>query len=204
MSRRRFVKKKKGTKAEQALRIAKSNQKTIRRDIEYLSTDATFAAAALAATPTVTHLPLGSIAGPKGVMKSIQLRGKILQNLASALNDDWRVDLVLDRLPGNALPTVVEIYTSATPEIYAYKSIAERSRFKILRSWKGILNESNKTFEMLEFYSKLNLICVVEGSSFANISTYLKNSIVLVKWTTATANQPTFEAFTRITTIDEN
>ncbi len=204
MSKRFRTKRKKGTKAEQALRIAKSNQKSIRRDVEYLSTDATFASAALAATPTVTHLPLGSIAGPKGIMKSIQLRGKVLQNLASALNDDWRVDLVLDRLPNNALPTAAEIYTSATPEIYAYKSIAERSRFKILRSWKGILNESNKTFEMLEFYGKLNLIALVEGSSFSSIASYLKNSIVLVKWTTATANQPTFEAFTRITCIDEN
>ncbi len=198
MSRRFRTKRKKGTKLDQAFRMAKSNRKTLRSEVQYFKNDIDFASAALAATPTVTHInTLTSITGPKGNMTSVQVRGRVDQNLASALNDDWRIDIVLDRQPNGALPTVLEIYGDATPDMWEYREMENKTRFKILRSFKGIFNESVKTSEYIEAYIKLNMIAVSEATTFG-IGNFVKNSLVLVKWTTATANFPTFAGETRV------
>ncbi len=196
MSRRFKPRKKKGSKVDQALRLAKSNRKAIRREVEYVQNDLVFALAAMNATLLVTHIPVAGPTGNKGEIKSIQLQGLVLQILASALNDEWRVDLVLDRQPNGVLPTATEIYGSATPQIYAYRDFDKRFRFKILRSFRGVFNESVMTSSVIDTYVKLNLITEQDSTSFA-IGNMTKNTLVLVHWTTATANQPTFEGITR-------
>lgn len=198
MSKRFRTKRKKGSKVDQALRLAKANRKAIKSDLEYVETDLLVASAAMNATPVVSHIAISATGGNKIMMKSLQLQGLVLQNLASALNDEWRVDLVLDRNPQGALPTVVEMYDLATPQIYAYRSFENRRRFKVLRSWRGVFEGSTKTSEVLDAYIKLNLIAEADDGAFTTIAPIFKNALVLVRWTTATANQPTFEGITRI------
>ncbi len=123
--------------------------------------------------------------------------------MTSAINDEWRVDLILDRLPGGVLATALELYAeTTTPEIYAYKNFNNKTRFKILRSWRGIFNEATKTAEYLDAYIKLNLFTETDTEdSFGTIGTMIKNTLLLVRWTTATANQPTFEGITRVVSL---
>ncbi len=81
----------------QALAMAKSNKREIRRLKQYhvspaLSSTAIVNATAFAAAPTITHLPVTG-EGFDVLVKSLRLRGVIKANYTSALVDSWRVDV---------------------------------------------------------------------------------------------------------------
>ena len=75
-------------------------------------------------------------------VKSVHIRGVVKQNLASALIDDYRIDIVLDRFPGLAANTPLLVYGDATPANFALKNFQNRKRFKILRSIRGHLSSN--------------------------------------------------------------
>lgn len=122
---------------------------------------------------------------------SVQVQGTIKSNLTSALSDDYRIDLVLDRQPKGVKVTPLEVYGNATPAIGALKNLTYKERFKILKSKTGVFNKACMTVGIpLNWYVKTNLISEsATANSFtqANVQT---NAIYLIYWTTAAANQP--------------
>ncbi len=70
MSRRFRTKRKKGTKLDQAFRMAKANRKAIKQDIEYANQDIVIASEVLSSTPVISHVPTNDGSGNKVLMKS--------------------------------------------------------------------------------------------------------------------------------------
>ena len=87
------------SKVDQALRLAKSNRKNIKQAQEFINIDSVVTAdTAMNATPQVVYLTESlQVSGLRAPLTSIQIRAVVKQNLTSALVDDYRVDLVLDR-----------------------------------------------------------------------------------------------------------
>ncbi len=202
-TRRRFVKRKKGSKVDQALRLAKANKKFLRKQTDVDVTTVSVAKAAMNATPVITLIGIINREGHRVTLKSVQLQGLVLQNLTSALVDEYRVDLVLDRMPQGALATATDIYGAANPEIYDFKNFGNKSRFRILRTFRGLLFEAAiGPGQFLDAYVKLNLVQETDTVNNFTIGALLKNAVYVVFWTTATANQPTFEAEIRMVDLD--
>ncbi len=129
--------------------------------------------------------------GFKVLMKFIEIRAEVRQNLASNLADDWRVDLVLDKLPNGAtIASVADVYGDPTPDITHIPLFRSRDRFRVLRSWKGLLNEVTGVGRMFGGKIPLNVMAVSKTADNFVPTTMIKNSLVIFLWTTATANQP--------------
>ncbi len=186
-----FLFPKKKSKVDQALSIAKSNKSKLASAIEVVLGKATTAGDVFNSTPIVDYLsPLTGMNGFKAKIRSVRVKGTIKQNLASALADDWRVDLVLDRRPDGAEVTPLELYGSATPSIGDFKNHNFKSRFRILRSAFGVFESQGPTSATIDWYVKLNIITETVATGSWAIASVLKNAIFLVYWTTAVANQP--------------
>ncbi len=195
-----------GSKAEQALRLAKRNKRKIGQTHEVVALNTAITSAALNATPTVLFLPLS----PSGVgnslkVYSVQVKGVFKINLASALIDDYRMDLVLDRMPDKAVVTTLLYLGTATPTNFEYKNFQEKGRFKILKTWRGhLLNDvGGVNHAEVNYYRRLNYMAVSASANTFGSAQLIKNSLFLVRWTTATANQPTFQGNVRMITEDE-
>ncbi len=154
-------------------------------------------------TPIVTYfIPRGT--GTRTRITSVQVKGLIKRNVASALIDDWRVDLVLDREPAKTILSPLLCYTDATPSIGAFKNFLYKDRFKILRTQSGMFGEGGTGVSgvMINWYVKLNLICSTEVPDNYQQGAVLKNAIYLVYWTTSVANHPIPSLDYRIITSD--
>ncbi len=188
--------------ARRALNIAKSNKAVIKAHFEMKKQDLIETAdTALNATPQITMINIAAdTEGLRITAKSLQIRFVVKQNLASAIIDDYRVDVVLDRRPNKVEITPLLYLGDATPSIEAFKAFGEKSRYKILRTWSGYLSssEGSNSFRKVNAFIKLNLVQEAVTQDSMAQSTIIKNAIYLVKWTTATANQPTFGGETRL------
>ncbi len=195
---------KKKSKADQALTIAKKVDKKQKRSVEYVLGKTTISTDAFNATPVDDHLTEG-LAGEdfKVRMTSLSIKGTIKRNTTSVLVDDYRIDVVLDKNPQGAVATALEVYGSATPVIGAHKNPLQKGRFKVLRSKFGVLDDSGPSGVSINWYIKLNLMCVTKVSDNYAIANLLKNSIMLFYWTTASANQPIPALVTNITVEHE-
>ncbi len=192
------------SKVDQALRIAKSNKKKIHDTREMDNTDQDTGALTLNATPVVLYIiPSSANTGNKVSIKSFQLRGVVKQNLSSAIIDDYRIDLVLDRRPDKAAITPLLYLRSATPRIDAYKDFDEKERYRIIKTWSGYLSssEGSNSFRKINYYTRLNYFA--EGDNGVSQTTITKNALYIVFWTTASANQPTFQAEFSIVSVHE-
>lgn len=130
--------------------------------------------------------------GFKCFIKTLEIRGLVRQNLTSALADDYRFDVVLDRHPEEALPTALQVYGSATPRINALVNWTERKRFKILRSWRGLLEQQNNIGRMFGAVIKVNVMMETDQiDTLGAIASTTKNHFIVFGWTQSTANQPT-------------
>ncbi len=201
--RTRWPVKKKKTEGAQALVIAKKVDRKQKQDLEYFeAVGIPLAVVALNATPTSLALLLADLQGFKMQMLSVQVRGVIKQNLASAIIDDYRMDIVLDRRPDGGTITPALVYGSATPKIYAFKHFGNKTRFKILRSIRGYLSssEGSNSFRVINEYVKLNLSYESKSRDSETEANSIKNMIYLIFWTTASANQPTIEVHHKIVT----
>lgn len=198
----RHFKKKKQSKVDEALSIAKRNKKQLATVVDIVSND-TALSATFNATPNVVYLqPNGT--GLKTRITSIRVKGIITRAVASTLADNWRMDIVLDREPDGVEATPLLVYGTATPSLGHYKNGLLKSRFKILRTMTDIFGENAawKSGSVIDWYIKLNLIAVSKvADSFAQANIQ-KNAIYVIFWTTATANQPIATLRTRITSMD--
>ncbi len=188
-SRVRFKRtlKRRVTKIERKLRAA--------IELDAAGTLGTLQTNTLNATPIVIDI-LATIdivvtEGFKILLKSFQLNAEVRQNLTSALSDNWRVDLVLDKKPtGIAAITPLIVYGDATPDITALPVFTKRDRFSILRTWRGLLNESTNIGKVFGGIVRVNkmMVTAAEGNYLNN--QMQKNNLIMFMWTTATANQP--------------
>ncbi len=202
--KRKFPRKKKAA-AQAALSMAKSNRRKIREqtDLNY-NFNAVAITGTLNATPALTELPLVQDQdGFKLTAKSIRVKGWIKRTLASALIDDYRFDVVLDRMPHKALPLPLELYGSATPTINVFKKSGAQERFKILRSVSGLFSPNINDAIQFDLYIKLNLIQKTDTIGDFGIDELLTNGLSCIYWTTAAANQPTFSFHWSYTKFDE-
>ncbi len=203
---RRFVKKKaKGGESKQALALARSNRKAIRQTQVIMVDDDNPVTGTLANAPVFTHLVTD--AGATGEIlqiKSIWVTGWIKRVIAGTTHDPWRVDLILDRFPAKALPTATLIYGTATPTINRHVASPNQGRFKILRSFKGILSPQDGDSALFDGYVKLNLKSVSDTSGTYAIANMIKNALHLCYWQpTIGANFSTFSFTKRAVFTDQ-
>lgn len=192
------------TKAEQALKIAKRNRRELNEFNELLSIDVAISESSLQPTPTILYLG-GAQNGVEGfsyTLKSVSLKGVIKH--VSAITDDYRIDLVIDRAPNKITLTPLEYLDNVAPTIWAFKSFGAKSRFRIIKTWSGHLDEVGgaNNFIDINYYKRLNIkVDSDEADSFAP-GQVIRNALYLVRWSTATTNFPTFEGNVRIVHSD--
>ncbi len=187
-----FLTRRKPSVAKQALSMAKRNRRNIKIISEVVQGAVTTATDVFDPTPIVDYLSNIAGNGTTAKFRSVRVKGTIKRNVASALIDDWRVDLILDRVPDGAEVTPLELYGDATPTIGAFKNALFKKRFRILRSEFGAFDESGNgnASHMIDWYVKLNLVTETVANDSWAIGSVLKNAIFLVYWTTAAANHP--------------
>lgn len=191
----------KGSKADQALRLAKKNDKAVKGLTEFKANNINLGATALNATPAVSYLePLGN--GFDTQIVSVYVKGVIKQNLTSTIIDDYRLDLVLDREPNKVAITPLLYLQSATPAVYNHKVFEDRSRYKIIKSWSGYFKKDDSVARKLDGFYSINLKAKNDTVDDFGQTHILNNALYLVYWTTAASNQPTIEFKTRIVTKD--
>ncbi len=203
--RYRGRRKPRGSKADQALRQVKRLRSKVNAGIDYAIVEGSLVSQAMTGTATPDITFLGPVVGEdmKAKVKSVSVRGTINQNVASAVTDNWRVDLVLDKVPDGANVTPLELYGDATPRISAFKNFLYRSRFKILRSVFGDFNEQGPLSAVINWYVKLNNTQETTSSGSFGVANLLKNALFLVIWTEATANFPIIDLDWRVVSEQE-
>ncbi len=198
---RRRKRKPKGSLASQALALARKNRRKIRNIAENTNQDVESGALTLNATAVVTYIsPLAVPNEREFTLVRLEFNAFVKQNLTSAILDDYRIDIILDRNPEGANPTALEFYLDATPDINVHLDYDERSRFKLLRSARGILSssEGSASSKIINWRIPINMKALNENAGTVAIATQSKTAIFLVHWTTATANQPAFQFTSRM------
>ncbi len=199
--KREVIVKKPLSKVDQALKLSKRNAKTIREQVDLKVTDLVVTEIALAATPAAaTYIVGNSVDGNKVKVKSIQIKGVVKQNLTSALIDDYRLDLVMDRMPNKTIITPLLYLGDATPTVLAYKDFGSKGRYRIIKTWSGYLSspEGSNSFRKINYFKSLNIMQTSETANTMSQASIIRNAFYLVMWTTASANQPTFEGNIRM------
>ncbi len=188
----RVLVEKKPTIGQEALNMAKRNKRNIKEISEVVLGIAVSKVGAFNATPNVTYVSDVPGNGTSCKLRSIRVKGTIKRDVASLLIDDWRVDLVLDRLPGGSALTPLLYLGSATPTMGAFKNILMKKRYRILRTEFGHFDEggNGKSAHEIDWYVKLNLIAKSKAIDDFTQGNIIANAIYLVYWTTAVANQP--------------
>ncbi len=125
MYKRKQYKAKTIAKVDEALYLAKKNKRTLSRVAEMDGAFQSVASIAMNATPVVKNIAhsFATTMGNKWKLFSLRVTGTIKQNLASALIDDYRFDVVLDRMPAGVAITPLLVYGAATPKWEAYKDL---------------------------------------------------------------------------------
>lgn len=179
--------------AQKALKIAKKNRAVIKSESDVYIEPFTRTATAMNATPVVRELPVYGMAGYNIKMKNFYIKGIIRHNDTSVLCDSFRVDLVLDHNPSGAVPTPADVYGSATPVVTTQKKVGSQQRYKILRTWFGTVNKYSNSSYVFNDRVRLGYNVQTKLSANGQIANLTKNSLSLIYWTTATANQPTIQ-----------
>ncbi len=195
------------SKAAQALSLAKKNKSRIKSGLEYFSFPAPAETAFLdaqALSTTIRADLLGMVGHNDDVLvKSIQLKLNIQQNLTSSLSDTWRVDLICDTAPQfDTPPTGLMLFGDATPATYTFYDFPIVKRYRVLRSWRGVFNESSIVNEVIDAYVKINRKTLSKSLGSFTESSITRNKYYLISWTDAGANQPTISGRFRLVTQD--
>lgn len=204
MTKSQFRKRKPKPKATKAIdkmqdRRIRKLEKKMADVFELVNTDDLTNVKTLNATPQVFFMSVTGGAGQSQHLNSLRIKGWVKANLTSALQDDYRIDFIVDKLPTATPVTPLEIYESATPTQYALIDFEKRKRFRILKSITGIFNSGGDvvTQRTFDHTIKLNFNQENESSGF-NQSAITKNALYWILWTTASANQPTCEFAYRV------
>lgn len=183
--------------AQKALRIAKGNR-------TFAAEDFTLATTAMTASlvPTVRYIQPPGDAGPgqKQTIQDLEFSILLKVDVASAVVNSWRCDLVLDRTPSKVTLSLADMYGIATPKITALLNYDAIERYKIVKSYSGSFYVDSSVSRHIHFKVRSGLVCEAEGPVFDN-NLVLKNAYYFVFWTDATANTPTISYSSRLTSI---
>ncbi len=180
--------------AAKAFRLAKKNQRTINQVVDRITVKQAEVSVSLAATPSVVALSIQDNKGNgrKAKILMLKLNIEVRQNLTSAIADNYRIDLVIDKRPTTSIATSTLIYGAASPTIGEFIEDDETNRFRLVKSWRGLLEPENNIGREIMWQKRINLIQEVDvDGQFGTQSSIIKNQLLLIQWTTATANVPT-------------
>ncbi len=172
------------TTAKRALRMAKGN-----RTFEVLKYNLVNTAMTASAVPVVRYIQPPVTDGERQTLQHIEGKIWVRQNLTSALIDNYRIDIVLDRFPSGVEITPLSLYEDATPRITALKSFDLRNRYKIVKSFMGAFEASSPVTRMHNFFIRSGLVCESDGNN-PNQANVNKNAYYIIFWTEATTNTP--------------
>ncbi len=196
------------SEAKQALNMAKRNKAKINQGLEYFGFPVPAETAFLdqQALSTTIRADYIKVVGHEHdtLVKSIQLKMNVQQNLASALSDTWRVDLICDQQPDAVVPIGALLYGSATPKTYTFYDYAITRRFRVIRSWRGVFEPATVTNRTIDAYIKINRKTLTKTLSNYDADQISKNAYYLISWTDAVANQPILSARFRTITEDKD
>lgn len=164
-------------------------------------------------TPVVYHVPLGSGTGSNGVvltganaiLKSIRIKGWFKS--VGAANAPGRLDVILDRTPVEGTSaTYDQIYYPLEAAITVNSMIngERKHRFKLLASIVAnpVTNDGQTFF--FDRYIRLNhKVCTDTPDTFG-VDNQTKNAIIIVHWTDAAANEPTYGYVIQDCMMDDN
>lgn len=129
-------------------------------------------------SPAVVHVPTTSIIsgtgdneriGNKITIKSFHLQMTFVLDTNQIPVDqlgyaDYRFVLVLDTQSNGALPDINDIFDNATDWYICFPNVANSTRFRILKDWKGVLDvKAHNTVEYawpasrIDYYRKLSI-----------------------------------------------
>lgn len=163
----------------------------------------------LNATPVVSHLdPKAGTSngvpteGNKARLRAVRVRAWV--KAASAVPETARIDIVLDRRPvAGTIATFNEIYLPVNTHNSMIHPLGF-GRFKILSSFEGMVSTSTNAGMLFDRHIKLNLVLDTTTADSYTQATQNKNAILVVRWTTASASQPTYTIATKTMLIDDN
>lgn len=182
--------------AQQALRMAKSNRSY--SSIAYTLLD-TMTGSKI---PEITYIqpPDNAGGGEKQTIQDLEFN-LIVKIGAGNVDSNWRVDLVLDRMPTKAVLNLSDVYDDNTPECTALMSFDNRERYKICKSYQGFLSVAeNNIHQILKFTVTSGLVAEADGTVFSQAN-ILKNAYYLVYWADAITGFPTIQGDYRITSL---
>ncbi len=176
-------------------------EKRMRDTEEIMFDEFNISAVQMNATPVVLHItPDAQGDGVKSRMLLFEIHGVVKQDLASAIVDDYRMDLVLDKTPNKLAQLPLNTYGSATPTTETLLNPGFFKRFRILKTWRGYLSSSEGSNTFRKFDAKMKLRLVVETATDGDFAfnQIIRNNLSLIRWTTATAAQPTITFSSRL------
>lgn len=179
--------------AKRALKMAKGN-----RTVEALNYN--IVGQVLSSTPSIRFIQPPSTEGGKQTIQHIEGKIWVRQDITSAIIDNYRIDLVLDRQPNGAILNLDNIYNSTTPRITVLKDFELKDRYKILKTWIGAFS-LGETTRMIKIFERSGLKSESDSNSFFDQIRISKNAYYLVAWTEATANQPLLTYDLRIVSV---
>ncbi len=178
----------KETKAQEALRIARKNRKTLRNVVQVSTIKVAEVALTLSANPIVIVIsPPTGFGGKKIKIKRLRMNLEVRSNLTSSLSDNYRVDLILDKFPDESTPNALVIYGDSSPGITELFKDSEFERFRLIQSWSGVLHKvAGPVNRMIRFDKKVGYIMQSDTNASMSIADCIKNNLFICLWTTAT------------------
>lgn len=173
------------TTAKRALRIA-------RRAQNELQTQSNANTQLLNVAPTITQLLITGDPNTQDLDYTfLKLDMEVRQDLASAVIDSYRIMVILDKNPNNALLTAIDVFEDVTPGITHYPDLKNKKRFTYLYDVRGSFEENNNVSKQIRIRRKLRFTSRGSSRSSQVATSLVSNALYLFVYTTSTANQPT-------------
>lgn len=173
-----------------AMKIAKKAYALSKQNIEEVNTVTTQGATALDPNGTVAFMNVPTTStGDKMHYISIDYNMLLFADPTATNTTNYRVSVVLDRMPRGALPAFGDIYNFTG--FTCLQEFENNERFKIIKSYYGTFYDNVKTAQFISGRIKTNL--VIEGEAGYGIGDIRKNAYFLVYWTDAGTTPPTIE-----------
>lgn len=209
MSKRKFKKKAKPSIKQVNRDIKEIKSKMKKEPLMAIATSSV--SGTLNATPVVTHIEVGAgftsevaIEGQKAILNSVRIKGYIKASVADPKNG--RIDVILDRRPTpGTIATFGQIYAPTSGTLLNSTRPDWGKRFKLLATEWGHVGTSSKLAMEFDRFIRLNLVVQTTSNSAGYTqASQNKNAILVVHWTTETADQPTYVYQISSTLMDDN
>ncbi len=213
MSKRSVKRGVKGSAGVQALKLAKSLKKQVKKEPRIAI--GSYTEGTLSETPVIVHYDVHaggagtngvSIDGVTAVLRSLRIKG--LFKASSATSVPCRLDVVLDRRP---VPGTVAVYndiyrpvTASGRNINAMMSPLNKTRFKLLASFKGAPVTNDNQVIFFDRHIRLNhKIASTTANSYTQ-DNQTKNAVLIAHWAEEVANEPTYKYQIQTVLMDDN